>query len=168
MGMTPTARLARDGDLDAMIRLFDSSEVSRVATPDRAGQIWRDTLIRDGVFVFVSDASRGVVATCMLVVAPNLLREGRQHGFIENVVTHPDFRGQGYGSAVVDAALNQAWQLDCHHVMMQSGRRDPRVRAFYERAGFVADLRTAYVAVRPAERRHDRGHGAPAEAGAVD
>lgn len=28
----------------------------------------------------------------MLVTAPNLLRQGRCHGFLENVVTHPDFR----------------------------------------------------------------------------
>jgi hypothetical protein len=33
----------------------------------------------------------------MLVMAPNLLRGGRHHGFLENVVTHPELRGQGHG-----------------------------------------------------------------------
>lgn len=99
--------------------------------------------------MFVSEASEAIVATCMLVVVPNLLRSGRQHGFIENVFTHRDFRGQGHGACVLGAALEQAWQEDCHHVLLQSGRTDPRVQKFYHKAGFVADLRTAYVAVRP-------------------
>jgi GNAT superfamily N-acetyltransferase len=85
----------------------------------------------------------------MLVIAPNLLRGGRRHGFLENVVTHPEMRGQGHGKAVVQAALVHAWAADCHHVLMQSGRADPRVHAFYEGLGFRPGLRVAYVATRP-------------------
>lgn len=148
--MKPFARLGFARDLPSILRLFEASEVSRSAEPRaRAEQIWRETLDRTGVSVFVSEAGQNIVATCMLVVAPNLLRGGRQHGFIENVVTHPDFRGQGYGSAVLSAALERAWQEDCHHVLLQSGRTDPRVHAFYEKAGFVPGLRTAYAAMRP-------------------
>lgn len=103
-----------------------------------------------GVTVFVSDGDGGIAATCMLVTAPNLLRGGRSHGFLENVVTHPDHRGRGHGRAVVRAALAHAWASGCHHVLMQSGRADPRVHAFYESVGFVPGRRTAYVAQRPA------------------
>ena len=85
----------------------------------------------------------------MLITAPNLLRSGRQHAFLENVVTHPDFRGRGLGRAVVLAALAAAWEQDCHHVFLQSGRDDPRVHRFYEGCGFEPGLRTAYVAKRP-------------------
>ena len=148
--MTPTARVAKDSDLTGLLQLFAACEVSGIAEPpDRAERIWRELLSREGVSVFVTEAEGATVATCMLVVVPNLLRCGRQHGFIENVVTHPDFRGMGHGSCVVAAALHHAWQSDCHHVLMQSGRSDPRVHAFYERAGFTPGLRTAYVAIRP-------------------
>jgi GNAT superfamily N-acetyltransferase len=57
-------------------------------------------------------------------------------------------RGQGHGKAVVQAALAQAWASDCHHVLMQSGRADPGVHAFYEGLGFEPGLRVAYVARR--------------------
>jgi hypothetical protein len=50
---------------------------------------------------------------------------------------------------VVLAALAAAWKQDCHHVFLQSGRADPRVRRFYEGCGFEPALRTAYVAKRP-------------------
>jgi len=106
-------------------------------------------LARDGVTVFVSDADTRLAATCMLITAPNLLRAGRGHGFLENVVTHQDFRGQGYGRSVVQAALAKAWTEDCYHVLLQSGRADPRVHRFYESCGFEPGVRIGYVARRP-------------------
>ena len=104
----------------------------------------------DGVAVFVSTVDAQIAATCMLITAPNLLRGGRRHGFLENVVTHPDFQGLGHGRAVVGAALTAAWSRDCYHVLMQSGRQDPRVHRFYQRCGFEPGLRVGYVARRPA------------------
>lgn len=147
----PEARPAISNDLSSLLALFRASEVSRaVDPPEKAEQIWRDILTRDGVTVFVSDLRSTIVSTCMLVVVPNLLREGRAHGFLENVVTHPDCRGRGYGGAVIKAALAHAWAENCHHVLLQSGRADPRVHRFYERCGFEAGLRTSYAARRPA------------------
>jgi len=146
----PTARLARASDLPSLQALFEVPEVSAAAQPrERAESIWRETLAQPGAYVFVSDHGDRIAATCMLITAPNLLREGRRHGFLENVVSHPELRGQGHGKAVVQAALARARALDCHHVLMQSGRADPRVHRFYEALGFQPGLRTAYVATRP-------------------
>ena len=146
----PVARLARLDDLPSLIALFEVSEVSAVAQPQkRAEGIWQRTLAQPGVNVFVSDNQNRIAATCMLVVAPNLLRKGRNHGFLENVVTHPELRGRGHGKAVIHAALAHAWMEDCHHVLMQSGRADPRVHRFYEGLGFQPGIRIGYVAMRP-------------------
>src|SRR3981081_2752508 len=94
----PKARLATASDLERLLDLFRASEVSSVAeTPGRAERIWLETLTRKGVAVFVSDAGAQIAATCMLIAAPNLLRSGRGHAFLENVVTRPEFRGLGHG-----------------------------------------------------------------------
>ena len=146
----PTARLAQRSDLGRLLDLFRDSEVSSIAEPpDRAERIWAKTLAHEGVAVFVSDASARIAATCMLITAPNILRGGRRHGFLENVVTHRDFRGQGHGRAVVQAALIEAWSRDCYHVLLQSGRKDSRVHHFYESCGFEPGVRVGYVARRP-------------------
>ena len=92
----PNARLARAADLASLLRLYRASEVSSSAEPiERAEQIWLEMLSSDGVAVFVSAVDAQIVATCMLITAPNLLRAGRRHGFLENVVTHPKFAGHG-------------------------------------------------------------------------
>ena len=146
----PEARLANADDLGSLLSLFAASAVSRAAEPiERAEQIWKEILAREGIAVFVLAAEIPIVSTCMLIIAPNLLRSGRQHGILENVMTHPDFQGRGYGKAVVRAALAEAWEKDCYQVLLQSGRADPRVHRFYEACGFVGGLRTAYAARRP-------------------
>lgn len=145
----PTARLALASDLSSLLTLFAASEVSRAAEPrEQAERIWQETMAQPGVHVFVSDEGGRIAATCLLITVPNLLRGGRRHGFLENVVTHPALKGRGHGRAVVEAALARAWADECHHVLMQSGRADPRVHTFYERLGFVPGLRVAYAAKR--------------------
>ena len=146
----PVARLAVRSDLDGLLALFRAGDVSATVEPlEHAQAIWATLLDRAGASVFISEQDGKIVATALLVTMPNLLRGGRQHGFLENVVTHPDCQGKGHGRAVVSAALSEAWAADCHHVLMQSGRKDPRVHRFYERCGFEPGLRTAYVARRP-------------------
>lgn len=148
----PSARLAEESDLVPLLDLLGASDVSAAVTPrERAEQIWSQILSRDELAVFVSPVEGRIVATCMLITAPNLLRAGRRHGFLENVVTHPEFQGRGHGRAVVAAALADAWAKDCHHVLLQSGRKDERVHGFYERCGFQPGLRIGYVARRPAD-----------------
>ena len=146
----PLARLAQAADLASLLEIYRLAEVSSSAEPiERAEQIWLEILSHNCVEVFVSTVQAQIVATCMLITAPNLLRGGRRHGFLENVVTHPEFRGQGHGRAVVDAALAAAWTKDCYHVLLQSGRKDPRVHRFYQRCGFEPGLRVGYVVRRP-------------------
>lgn len=97
--------------------------------------------------LFVGDA---LTASCNLAVIPNLTRGGRSYGVIENVVTHADHRGQGLGQAVVRHAIEQAWAADAYKVVLTTSRKDPAVWAFYERCGFDAGDKRAFVIRRPA------------------
>ncbi|MCO6414659.1 GNAT family N-acetyltransferase [Siccirubricoccus sp. KC 17139] len=147
----PHPRRAREADLEALLALFAVAEVSAFAIPpERAAALWAEILAAPHMAVFVTEAGGGIGATCTLITAPNLLRAGQGHGFLENVVTHPAHRGRGHGRAVVRAALAEAWARGCFQVLLQSGRKDPAVHRFYEGCGFVPGLRTAYAARRPA------------------
>jgi GNAT superfamily N-acetyltransferase len=145
-----TTRLALEGDLVSILELFACAEVSAHVQPiERARAIWAETIACDATDVFVAVEGERVAATCMLITVPNLLRGGRRLGVLENVVSHPDFRRGGYGRAVVEAALQAAWDKDCFHVLMQSGRQDPAVHQFYKDRGFIPGLRTAYAIHNP-------------------
>ncbi len=91
-----------------------------------------------------------LVATCNLAVIPNLTRGGRSYGVIEDVVTREDQRNRGHGQAVVKHAIEQAWAMGAYKVVLTTSRKDPAVWAFYERCGFDASDKRAFVIRRPA------------------
>ena len=76
------------------------------------------------------------VATCTLIVIPNLTRGGKPYGLIENVVTHVGYRGRGYGTRILHAAVAAAWDAGCYKVMLMTGSKQPSTLRFYESAGF--------------------------------
>jgi GNAT superfamily N-acetyltransferase len=57
-------------------------------------------------------AEDAIIASCTLVVIPNLARGGQPYGLIENVVTHAAYRGRGFGKRLLRAAVEAAWQVD--------------------------------------------------------
>jgi GNAT superfamily N-acetyltransferase len=108
--------------------------------------VWRQIRADPNLLHFVAEVNGVPTATCTLTIVPNLTRGARPYGVVENVVTHPEFRRRGLGSAVLKAACEQAWRRGCYKVMLMTGRTDPGVGAFYAAAGFVAGVKTAYVA----------------------
>ena len=77
-----------------------------------------------------------LVASCTLIVIPNLTNGGKPYGLIENVVTHAGYRGRGYGTTILHAAAKAAWDAGCYKVMLLTGSKQPSTLRFYEKAGF--------------------------------
>ena len=76
------------------------------------------------------------MASCTLIVIPNLTRGGKPYALIENVVTHAGYRGRGYGTSILHAAAKAAWDVGCYKVMLMTGSKQPSTLKFYENAGF--------------------------------
>ena len=101
---------ATHDDTEALLDLYGhlSSDTQR-CPPDLA----RDSLERlsrfEGSCVLLGQVGDAFVASCTLVIIPNLTRGGAPYALIENVVTHADHRRQGYGAAILDAATQRAW-----------------------------------------------------------
>jgi GNAT superfamily N-acetyltransferase len=69
----------------------------------------------------------------------------RPYGLIENVVTHSDFRQQGYGSAILEQAVQCARENNCYKVMLLTGSKLEATLKFYEQAGFNRKDKTGLV-----------------------
>ena len=70
-----------------------------------------------------------LVASCSINLVANLTRGCRPFALIENVVTHSEHRGRGYGQALLAHAQAFAWGQGCYKVMLMTGRKDEAAEA---------------------------------------
>ena len=130
-------RAATADDLPALLALYQHLIPGDAAPAPQAG---RAILARFSAYagsqIFLGEVAGQAVATCTLVVVPNLTRGGRAYGLIENVVTHSAHRKRGFGQELLRHAALAAWEAGCYKLMLLSGSDDPATLEFYRKAGF--------------------------------
>jgi len=143
-------KAAELNDLLALYAHFDP-QARPLPSAEQFDGFWDRVLANPMLHYLVAELDHRLVASCMLVIIPNLTRGTRPYGLIENVVTHADYRRRGLGTAVLRHALKIAWDADCYKVLLLTGSDEPGVHEFYRQAGFQKDIRTGFVAASPAQ-----------------
>jgi GNAT superfamily N-acetyltransferase len=106
---------------------------------------WNEILSDPSYFYLVIEEDKMLVSSCNLTIIKNLTRSARPYGIIENVVTHPDYRNKGYGSAVLRKSVEIAKENNCYKVILTTSRKDESTLRFYENAGFDKGEKTAFI-----------------------
>lgn len=132
-----TIRSAGPDDLPALLDLYQHLNPGdqRVSQEEGADILTRFSRY-EGSVILVGLRGDAIVATCALIVVPNLTRGGTPYGLIENVVTDARYRARGYGKALLAEAVAAAWRCRCYKVMLLTGSDDPATHRFYGDAGF--------------------------------
>lgn len=130
-------RAADQADLPALLDLYRHLAPDDERCPDdEAADILGRLRGFAGSAVLIGLLDNDLVASCTVIVIPNLTRGGTPYALIENVVTDADHRNRGLGKTILKAAIDHAWATDCYKVMLMTGSKKPSTLAFYEAAGF--------------------------------
>ena len=145
-------RTANQNDLPPLLELYrqlhpEDEPVSLVVARNQLEQL----LLYPGSSILVGIRGDALVATCTLIVIPNLTRGATPYALIENVVTDARHRKRGYGRLILEAAMAAAWRHGCYKVMLLTGSKDPATLRFYVEAGFEQS-KTGFQARRIAAR----------------
>ena len=108
-------------------------------------KMWKQILDDPNHHLIVNEVDGRVVSSCDCIIIPNLSRGVRPHAFIENVVTHADYRKKGYASACLEFAKKIAEQENCYKMLLATGSKNPDTLRFYENAGYNSNDKTAFV-----------------------
>ena len=76
-----------------------------------------------------------IVASCVCVIIPNLTRNVRPYAFVENVVTHGEYRKKGYATDCLNFAKKIAEENNCYKMMLLTGSKEESTLNFYRNAG---------------------------------
>ncbi|MCP4181682.1 MAG: GNAT family N-acetyltransferase [bacterium] len=104
---------------------------------------WKNILNNETIFFFIGETEGKIVASCFLMIIPQLARQGMSYGLIENVITHPDYRKFGFASKLIQHSVQTAWKNNCFQVMLLTGNKDSH--KFYIKNGFSKDRKTGFI-----------------------
>ena len=77
---------------------------------------------------FVACKGDKVVGTITVIICPKFTHGGKSAGQIEDVATHPEYRGRGVGSALVEHAIEFCRLRSCYKVILNC---KPELVEFY-------------------------------------
>ncbi len=86
-----------------------------------------------------------IVASCVCVIIPNLTRNVRPYAFVENVVTHGEYRKKGYATDCLNFAKKIAEENHCYKMMLLTGSKEESTLNFYRNAGYNSSDKTAFI-----------------------
>lgn len=154
-----TIRQLTTQDLPQLLNLYAQLHPNDVPIqPENALAIWQQIDAQNGHYCFglfddlVNDIAnttddhptQTLLATCTLLVVPNLTRDGQSYAIMENVVTDKDHQNQGIGKKLLTWAIDFAWSQNCYKVMLQTSRKDNAITQFYKSVGFSATEKNAF------------------------
>ncbi len=133
-------------DLDAILELYLFLHEDCIpAHNEHLKTIWMQIIEDENHHLIVNEMNGKIISSCVCVVIPNLTRNVRPYAFIENVVTHSDYRRKGYASQCLAYAKEIAKQNNCYKMMLLTGSKDPETMQFYERAGYNRIDKTGFI-----------------------
>ena len=139
-------REAKKEDLDALLKLY--LFLHEDCIPELNGHLsetWDQIIADPNHHLIVNEIDGRIVSSCVCVIIPNLTRNVRPYAFVENVVTHADYRGNGYAGECLDYAKMIAERENCYKMMLLTGSKSPETLRFYEKAGYNSSDKTAFI-----------------------
>lgn len=139
-------REAKKEDLKELLELYlDLHEESIPEPSDCLSGTWEQILDDQNHHLIVNEINGKIVSSCVCVIIPNLTRNVRPYAFLENIVTHKDYRGQGLASECLEYAKQIAKDCNCYKMMLMTGSRKKETLDFYKRCGYNSTDKTAFI-----------------------
>ena len=133
-------------DLDSLLELYTHLHGNPIpAASDELTALWEQIMSDKAHHIIVAEEDGKLVSSCVCVIIPNLTHGQQPYAFVENVVTHPDYRKMGYASACLDYAKELAENENCYKLMLLTGSKEESTLRFYERAGYNSKDKTAFI-----------------------
>lgn len=135
-----------ESELNELLELYLNLHEETVPEMTENLQRTWNTIVGDGNHhIIVNEIDGKIVSSCVCVIIPNLTRGIRPYAFVENVVTHLNYRGHGYATECLQYAKSIAEESNCYKMMLLTGSKEESTLKFYEAAGYNSSDKTAFI-----------------------
>ena len=139
-------REARKEDLNALLELYLFLHEDSIPVPsEHLADVWNMIIEDPNHHLIVNEIGGKLVSSCVCVIIPNLTRNVRPYAFVENVVTHNEYRNKGYATCCLNYAKEIAINNNCYKMMLLTGSKRQTTLDFYKNAGYNSNDKTAFI-----------------------
>lgn len=139
-------RELKNDDFQQLMELYTHLHEKNIPEKDeRVSAVWENILSDKNHHIIVAEYEGKIISSCVCVIIPNLTRNQRPYAFVENVVTHTDYRGKGIATACLNYAREIAKNENCYKLMLLTGSKNENTLNFYRRAGYNSEDKTAFI-----------------------
>ena len=139
-------REIKENELNGLLNLYlHLHEDSVPVASEKLENAWYSIINDKNHHIIVNEIDGKIVSSCVCVIIPNLTRNVRPYAFIENVVTHQDYRGKGYATECLEYAKQISRKNDCYKIMLLTGSKEKKTLNFYKNAGYNCTDKTAFI-----------------------
>ena len=137
-------REVEENELNELLKLY-LHEDSLPEMTEHLKDTWTSIVQDENHHIIVKEVKGKIVSSCECVIIPNLTRNIRPYAFVENVVTHRDYRGNGYATECLNYAKKIAEKTNCYKIMLLTGSKKENTLNFYRNAGYNSEDKTAFI-----------------------
>lgn len=139
-------REVKETELNELLELYlFLHETSVPEMTEHLKNTWNIIIEDKNHHIIVKEIDGKIVSSCVCVIIPNLTRNIRPYAFIENVVTHSAYRGNGYATECLNYAKEIAIKENCYKMMLLTGSKEEATLNFYINAGYNSSDKTAFI-----------------------
>ena len=116
-----------------LLPLIPANQAMSQLEREAAAQRFRESLSIDVLVAEVDGEVRGFLVLAFVPTLSGL------RALIDDQAVDPDYRRQGLGAALVEAAIQRASRRGATHLLVDTSRGDPAAQDFYKACGFEAE-----------------------------
>lgn len=133
-------------ELDELLQLYTQLHGNPIPEDTQAlRKLWQRILDDPDHHIIVAVVEGRIVSSCVCVIVPNLTHGQQPYALIENVITDEAHRGKGLATDCLNFAREIAREAGCYKMMLLTGSKEESTHRFYQRAGYNANDKTAYI-----------------------
>ena len=133
-------------ELDGLLQLYTQLHGNPIPEDTQAlRKLWQRILDDPDHHIIVAVEEGRIVSSCVCVIVPNLTHGQQPYALIENVITDEGHRGKGLATDCLNFAREIAREAGCYKMMLLTGSKEESTHRFYQRAGYNANDKTAYI-----------------------
>jgi GNAT superfamily N-acetyltransferase len=133
--MNTTVRFALNKDFESVWPLFKQLWPNKSLNQNELSKVFNRGIKSDSDVLLILELDNNVIGFCAYAIMNNLWQEG-YISYIYAMVIDEKYRGKGYGSNLLQEAINKSREHGIKRVELDSGFPREKAHRFYEKLGF--------------------------------